>query len=470
MGAAFAFPKIQLSAKPAPKVIDTGGPVEMGKCSPCHTDLGAFKNPSLVNFNHPVHFKKGIRCQACHVAFPHQPGGTVKPTMDLCANCHRLDHGNQGQMAPAKCDLCHPADFKLTPDDHEVEGFAEAVHGEAAQADMQKCLVCHQSDSCESCHAKNDIAPAPAAAYRWFGLWPVPAEQGEKITIGARPVTMGTCQACHRDLQKWKNDKLVNFNHPAHFKRQIDCEKCHDKWPHSRGKIEKPKMTACVRCHRLDHGSQGRLVAAEKGGYPPEYCAVCHPKDMELKPAWHTAAFIGGGHKVKAKADRGLCRGCHVQSFCDNCHQTEIPHASDWRGEHGKAAAAQADKTDDIACFMCHLRDGEKAAYKTAPSCAKCHKAVVYPHKKPWAPQHGKTAKVIGQTACSTCHIKAAFCNKCHGGVKMPHIAGWLGEHRQFLRDNDPEACLNCHKASQCEQCHATHKVHNRNSIYKLGQ
>src|SRR3990170_4914809 len=103
VGAAFAFPKIQLSAKPALPVIDTGGPVEMSKCSPCHTDLGAFKTPNLINFDNPTHFKKGIRCRACHVAWPHQPGGTVKPTMDVCANCHRLQHGSQGQMASGDC-------------------------------------------------------------------------------------------------------------------------------------------------------------------------------------------------------------------------------------------------------------------------------------------------------------------------------------------------------------------------------
>jgi len=470
MGAAFALPKARLIALPALRVVDTGGPVEMGKCSPCHIDLGAFKNPKLVNFSHPVHFKRGIRCQVCHVVFPHRPGGTVKPTMDQCGNCHRLQHGNLGRMAPANCDLCHPKDFKLKPADHEAKDFAGRVHADAAKATVQSCLVCHKSDSCEGCHAKSGVAPAPAAAYRWFGLWPVPKESGLKITIGASPVTMSACQACHGDLQKWKNDKLVNFNHPAHFKRQITCDKCHDKWPHSPGKLEKPKMAACVRCHRLDHAAQGRLVAAEKGTYPNEYCAVCHPKDMKLKPDWHTPAFIGGDHKRFAKADRGLCRGCHIQAFCDNCHQTEIPHAPGWLGEHGKVAAALSDQGKiPLPCFKCHLENGPKEPYQTAPSCAKCHKAVVYPHRKPWAPQHGKTAKSVGLSVCTTCHVKAVFCDKCHGSVKMPHDKSWLGEHREFLRDNDPEACLRCHKAAQCEQCHATHKVHNRHTIYKMG-
>lgn len=466
VGAAFAIPGAGSKAKSAPVTIKTGGPVEISKCSPCHTDLNDFNNPNLVNFNHPVHFKRGIKCPACHTSFAHQPGGTVKPTMDLCANCHTLDHGKQGRTASGECKLCHPPAFKLTPDDHDAADFKGDGHAAAGKTDLQKCLVCHKSEDCENCHKEIGLQPAAADTYRRFGLWPVPQEQGPEIIIGAEPVTMGTCNACHRDLQKWKNDKLINFNHPAHFKRQITCDKCHEKWPHSAGEIDKPKMDACVRCHRLNHNAQGRLVAAEKGAYPNDYCLTCHPRDMKLKPDWHTAEFAGGDHKVKAKADRGLCRGCHIQSFCDNCHQTEIPHAQDWRSEHGKVAAGEADKTDEISCFMCHLRESDKPAYKTAPSCAKCHKAVVYPHKKPWAPQHGKTARGEAKESCSTCHVKQAFCDKCHGKVKMPHIKNWLGEHRQFLRDNSVEVCEVCHERSQCEQCHTAHKLHNRHTNF----
>ena len=464
MGIVLALPKSESAATGREKIIDTGGPVTMSKCGPCHRDLDQLDNPSLINFNHPVHFRRGIECRACHVVFPHQPGELVKPTMDLCANCHRQKHGNQGSTAPSRCDLCHPADFKLTPADHDDSSFAARGHRKPA-ADDQKCLVCHDGSFCESCHEQKGVKKTE---YRWYGLWPEPKKVGDKIKVSGE-VTMSSCQACHRDLQVWKNPKLINFNHPIHFKRQIKCDRCHEEWPHGVEKIERPKMTACVQCHRLSHGSQGKLVSAESAD-DNEYCFLCHPADMRLKPDWHTPEFVGGDHKRMAKADRGLCRGCHVQSFCDSCHQVEIPHDVTWETDHGRVAASLSDQGENLFCFKCHKRRGPREDYQSAPSCAACHKAVVFPHPEPWAPKHGKTAKRVGEESCGTCHVIESFCKKCHGDVKMPHAGDWLGQHRSYLEDNAISQCLTCHQAAQCERCHAIHKVHNQNSIYKLRQ
>lgn len=454
------------SIKQRTRVIDTKGEVTMDKCEPCHRNLNNLdNNPNLVNFNHPVHFKRGIRCVACHVVFPHQPGKTVMPTMDLCANCHRQSHGSQGKTAPGQCATCHPASFKLTPADHEVADFRGSGHEEAGK-DTQKCLVCHDSQSCVDCHEREGVKLEEPP--RWYGIWPVVKGKGEKIRIGEK-VEMSACQPCHRDLQKWRNSKLVNFSHPPHFKRQIACEKCHDEWPHEPGNIKRPRMTACGQCHRLDHGNQGKLVNAESADVS-RYCSLCHPADMNLRPDFHTAEFVGGDHKNWAKGDRGLCRLCHVQGFCDNCHQTDIPHGPDWLGEHGRAVVAVQDQGDNLYCFRCHKKEGPQAAYQKAPSCAKCHKAVVFPHPKPWAPQHGKTMNAVGLEVCETCHVKARFCDECHGGAPIPHPDDWLGRHRQFLQDNTTDACLRCHQRGQCEQCHSLHGVHNQHTIYKLEQ
>lgn len=467
-GASFSLPGSDSKDKQESKlkVIDTGGPVVISKCLPCHRDLNDFENPNLINFNHSVHFKRGIRCEACHTEFPHTADKILKPTMDLCVNCHRLQHGSQGAVAPPKCGLCHPPGFKLTPDDHDREDFPTRGHIDRANRDMQKCLVCHDKDSCEGCHAEKGVAPRPATDYTWFSLWPIPKDKGPKITVGGK-VEMATCAPCHKDLQRWKNDKLVNFNHPKHFERGITCENCHDQWPHAKGKTIKPKMASCAKCHRLDHGSQGKLVKRENSDMS-DYCFLCHPREMKLKPDWHTDAFVDGAHKNKAIADRGLCRMCHVQAFCDSCHQTEIPHASGWRGDHGQEAVAQAEYSDPLPCMKCHETEPSD---RKAPSCAKCHKASVYPHPKPWAPQHGKLSEEFGVAACETCHRKTAFCDKCHGAIEMPHVETWLGEHPRFLRDNEVDICLSCHVKSQCEECHAIHGVHNQytNFDYQRG-
>ncbi len=447
-------------------VIDTSGPVTMDKCALCHRDLNRLDdNPNLINFNHPVHFKRDIGCPVCHTVFPHQPGKLVKPTMDLCANCHRQKHGNQGQTAAFDCRLCHPADFKLTPDDHESGGFSGDGHVEKAEADAQPCLVCHTGSSCEKCH--DDRGVKTDKRFRWYGLWPVEEGAGAKIRIGPK-VDIAACQACHRDLQKWKNPKLINFNHPAHFKREIACDSCHDEWPHAPDKIKRPQMTACAQCHRLDHGNRGQLVSAEDPDISG-YCRLCHPPDMELRPDGHTLEFVEGDHKRFAREDRGLCRMCHLQKFCDNCHQTEIPHGPGWQGEHGRTAVALQDQGENLSCFRCHKREGPQATYQKAPSCAKCHEAVVFPHPDPWAPQHGKTANREGLAVCESCHVKKNFCDECHGGVPVPHPKTWLGQHRGFLQDNSIDLCLKCHDASQCEKCHSLHGIHNQHTLFKLG-
>jgi hypothetical protein len=464
--------------------------------------------------------------------------------MEACIVCHRLEHGNQGEMAPSasNCNLCHPPGFNLNPHqqavgEQQAEGRQQAVGGQKAAGGqqlggrrqvaggqpaaggqlvagvqqavggrqatvsqtpgsqqttvlahnelkgssvdkLQKCLVCHPGSFCTNCHEQQNVqvkvdgwASLAAQSYRFYPLWPKPKFKGSKIVIDNSLIVMDKCNPCHTNLELWQNDKLVNFKHRVHFQRQITCSKCHDSWPHAPNRLKKPKMSACVKCHRLSHGSQGRLVAAENNSYPPQYCNLCHPTTMNLKPNFHTAEFIGGGHKDWAKKDRGLCRGCHTQTFCDSCHQTQIPHPEGWRTAHGaEVASVETTQGENLFCFKCHQPQGPTVAYKKAPSCAKCHKAVVYPHKQPWAPVHGKIAKTEGRGVCYTCHQSYQFCQGCHGTVKVPHPQNWIGQHRAVLQNENVEVCLRCHNKQQCEFCHERHAVHNRNSIYRIDE
>lgn len=465
LGVAFRLSPEVWAQKSSPantiNTINTAPPVEMSQCAPCHRDLNAFENPNLINFKHEVHFKREIRCQVCHIGFPHQPQGTIKPSMEQCSNCHRLRHGNQGLVASGACNLCHPPTFNLTPQDHTAD-FRAKTHRNKATPSNQSCLICHEGPFCENCHARAGVKPLPEENYRFYGLWREPPPEGRVITFSG-PVEMSKCEECHRDLQLWKNDKLINFNHPIHFKRGIRCQACHDEWPHQPGQTIKPEMQACARCHRLAHGNQGLTASGE--------CSLCHPPGMPLKPDFHTPEFTSGGHKDWAKEDRSFCRMCHRQEYCDNCHRTEIPHPVGWKGEHGQVAnSPDAYHDGSYACFRCHTPQGPQYSYQKAPSCAKCHKAVVFPHEQPWAPVHGEKAKVLGREGCFTCH-RPALCNTCHRGVDMPHSPNWLGEHRLYLRDNPVSNCLLCHRKEQCELCHATHKVHNRHTnIFGLGR
>lgn len=383
-------------------------------------------------------------------------------------NCHRLEHSNQGLAAPGDCDLCHPKNFNLIPKDH-TDNFKQASHSVvAANSKNQSCLNCHKGEFCRSCHISKGITDPEDA----FIVSPVLRQpknrKWKKITLGSMPVEMAKCKTCHTDLQLWKNPKLINFNHPVHFKRNIRCGVCHTEWPHQVDKVVKPLMYTCAQCHRLTHSNQGLAAPGE--------CGLCHPATMKLKPDFHTVEFVGGDHKTLAKQDRGLCRTCHRQSFCDNCHQLNadlIPHPPGWKTEHGTVAGALAkgSSQSSFVCFNCHKPEGPQFSYQSAPSCAKCHKAVVYPHQQPWAPKHGKTAVKTGKDVCYTCHKSEVFCNGCHNGITMPHNRDtWIGQHRLYLRDNPIDKCLDCHEKRQCLQCHKTHKVHKSHEIYDFGE
>ena len=466
VGFAFDSPFTESKALPTEvRIVDTSPPIVMGKCNPCHIDLSAFKNPNLVNFNHPVHFKRGIRCESCHTEWPHQQSRIIKPTMDVCMNCHGLSHGSQGVAAPGKCALCHPATFNLVPADHTPIFKASTHKVEAIKQANQTCLMCHKPSDCQSCHERLGAPTLNEENLRRYPVWRQPAsERAKRIEIGGDKVEMSRCNFCHTNLQLWKNEKLVGFNHPVHFKRGIKCDSCHPSFPHRPGSIDKPKMTACFKCHSLEHGAQKTAA--------PGDCKLCHPATMQLKPAFHTPEFVGGAHKDWAKNDRSLCRMCHQQSFCDNCHRTEIPHQTGWKYVHGREASSPAARLADgsLTCFRCHKPEGPTQAYQKAPSCAKCHKAVVYPHQQPWAPAHGKTAVQVGKAVCTTCHVKKVFCDKCHGGIEMPHKEGWFGQHRRFLQDKPISICMACHQKTQCLLCHRTHKVHNQKEIYDFSE
>jgi hypothetical protein len=102
-------------------------------------------------FNHPKHFARGIRCEACHQEFPHKPGKTLHVPVQTCFVCHGSTHGPQGVLAPTSCDTCHTSDVaKMTPDHQAstwvfVKGSTLADHSAKGKADALFCKMCHSS-------------------------------------------------------------------------------------------------------------------------------------------------------------------------------------------------------------------------------------------------------------------------------------------------------------------------------------
>lgn len=439
-----------------PDTISLDVPVTASNCFACHGGLERTSFPGL-NFDHNKHFAQGIRCQSCHQEFPHTPKGLAKPKMDVCFNCHGLNHGQQGQRATAKCDACHTGDFNLRPANHSP-AWARSDH-KNTNMKSANCSMCHKQDFCVNCHSKRSVNKVEFRIYKPDNA-PMKSK-GLKVATNGK-VTASKCAPCHGNFNRERFPTL-NFKHSVHFNRGVGCDKCHESFPHRRERqlkpyTEIPKMSLCFRCHGLSHGKQKTFATGD--------CSACHPVGFQLKPATHDRNWVKSppfNHKKEAKADRSQCSMCHKQTFCNNCHGLEpIPHEKDWKDLHGTTVAGIArtiakPSFDQLSCNNCH---------KPQQFCAKCHRGVVFPHAQDWPDKHGKTAKANGKDACYTCH-RQQLCTGCHKGVQMPHANDWLGQHRK--QDNISfDICLRCHVKGQCEQCHSSHKVHNRNKQYKF--
>ncbi|MDI6688842.1 MAG: cytochrome c3 family protein [Actinomycetota bacterium] len=387
-------------------LMDTSSPVYASKCTPCHRDFDAFKNPNII-FKHAYHLL--VECQGCHIEFPHQPWKTIKPTMESCYSCHGLRHSRRGLIGKKDCRVCHPGWFNLVPAFHTPQWRASTHKNEP---NFRRCMMCHSASSCEGCHAKRGIRPLPAETYTYETILPEPAvTRGYEIQLGL-PITSAKCAPCHRDLDAFKNPALI-FDHDVHLERAIRCEVCHSQFPHLPDVTLRPPMDSCYNCHSLRHSKQG-LVA-------PEECGVCHPREFNLVPITHTIGFRTKTHKDDAKTNMDSCLMCHDVNFCNACHtakgvkpldHTEKPEV--WRTEHGKQKAGVE------GCVVCHRQK----------YCDDCHRTPI-PHSLAWMGVH-KDAPPDAIGNCRMCHKEREFCQECHHTTVAKAI---------LIRDN----CTKCH-------------------------
>ncbi len=328
------FSKNLLAAKskamPNPKVLELTGPVYLSKCTPCHRNLDAWKNPGLI-FNHPVHLERGFECKACHLVFAHQPGGKiVKPPMEVCYECHSLRHSENGLVASEECDFCHPSDFNLKPANHTNE-FEASEHKERAKKDLKYCLMCHKRKTfCAPCHTSKNAKTEPHKSPAWEQahgkqdlqelqacnichndefctechktpmphpvLWVGDHNMGFKqISRGEFETLKDDCNICHKDRSYCQN---CHHKFENNLLLQENCDSCHEEYKmpfvtiaRKGFKIHKAHFhltqTApyeCEKCHSL-------LPEFPKGTgcFPFEVCFQCHGvrKDDKLVAKWY---------------------------------------------------------------------------------------------------------------------------------------------------------------------------------------
>lgn len=229
------------------------------------------------------------------------------------------------------------------------------------------------------------------------------------------------CQACHTIEQAKPSEQCLQCHdsehpvvtplprpnyaqsppeHEKHAQAQVPCEACHG--PVTKA-IRFPDMDECLACHYP--GRSPEQLA--------ENCGTCHwSLNREHKPASHDAAWtLMHGPSSGAQGIQGslnaledtVCRRCHAQRDCDQCHRVTPPRdhsrAFKVRG-HGMLSAANPER-----CATCHRQD----------FCQHCH-ATVQPS---YHSAGFKTSRPYSH--CGMCHLpleEGNRCTACHNTVR----------------------------------------------------
>lgn len=368
-------------------------------CAPCHANLTSTGSEKII-FDHASHLL--VQCMGCHRTPAHEGGKTAVPSMASCFACHGLQHGPAGLVASSECSDCHQPAFDLRPVTH-VEDWKDTPHAEASKLGVNGCMLCHDApQDCDSCHIEQavDVPEMPAL---YLNVLPAIKVGPEVVVDRAATVTASQCLYCHPDIDDFQVDGLI-FTHNPHLERAYRCESCHPVFPHGAQGTDRPEMRKCTRCHGLEHNGSGQVASAE--------CLKCHTVEFELMPQDHSVPFLSGEHKAPANADAAYCSQCHQPTACVECHNGGVELADGriggkvipenhrqptWRPDHGGLYLEQKGM-----CVVCH----------TTEFCQQCHETTM-PHPATWLTAHAKGNGSLSKD-CKVCHSDRETCQDCH--------------------------------------------------------
>lgn len=184
---------------------------EDSKCQTCHAEI--FKKVEATKtFTRTMegcigcHTAEGIgtSCDTCHrttrqdIAPPSHTalwrethGAEARRDGQPCTYCHGastgvqqvgVETGTRQVAAGADCESCHKLE---RPRSHTLR-WDQELHGRAAIANRERCEVCHEQDSCTSCHNQKPFSHFAIANF----------ERGGHITMARRD--QRACFVCHQ--------------------------------------------------------------------------------------------------------------------------------------------------------------------------------------------------------------------------------------------------------------------------------
>jgi hypothetical protein len=260
------------------------------------------------------------------------------------------------------------------------------------------CALCHDvSDDCALCHFEDTYIRFEA---REPDLYFNHEYHYEKLGI--------QCQTCHASIES------VDYATSEHLPVKADCMSCHD------------------------------------GGQASMDCESCHIVTSTLMPASHLVANFQREHYrvVRAGAFKAECASCHMESFCQDCHDAAgLQFAEDgftratplYSPEGAGRTGVSQQRVHDLNYKFTHGID----ARSKRSQCQTCHEV---------------------QTFCADCHLDGAgigpgaFKPASHDAPGFVMLGAGGGQHAQFAR-RDIENCMSCHdlqgRDPSCMLCHA---------------
>ncbi len=235
------------------------------------------------------------------------------------------------------------------------------------------------------------------------------------------------CLLCHNSQTQPRGAALdrpvytdVDMDHGIHAKGGVGCKVCHgDVAAADRlSAVDFISMEACVKCHF-------------PRGYPTfdVDCGFCHAETgKHVPPSSHEKNGWTEAHGTESRKSEDLCRRCHLEKTCAQCHRTTPPayHTIVFKKRgHGIRAAGFPDK-----CEVCHSRDFCKFCHlSTQPT----YHTAAFKSSRPY-------------THCGMCHLPLDAgnrCGACHEDAPHDMARAMAVPPPPFVDTSLP--CLPCH-------------------------
>jgi len=310
------------------------------KCNTCHFDEkyeALNQSKSEMIFNHSFHLnEQKLECELCHIGMKEvdysYQAQKSRPSMEICASCHNSRVGS----APNQCESCHISTVNLIPANHKTSNF-KLTHKFAAENKDANCDMCHDNNSCGTCHVGTNMLVEKNTAKDFYKPY-----SPSGFIDGTKQQQITTV-----------HDLNYVYTHGIDLKgKESECQTCHE--------VE----TFCVECHTtpggdyaisgfmpsshkakdfmiVGVGSGGGLHARDarrdiescaschdtQGGDPT--CVICHNDPDGIKgtnPKTHPSGFMRDEHGDWHSDKNSICFNCHISAnspgigFCGYCH------------------------------------------------------------------------------------------------------------------------------------------------------